>query len=85
MAPMDYSEFENATHSALYNTEPFKFRLLVFKEEGQWSYQMYNMNTGESKNFPVADWVSGRTFAKQALEKIVCASVDLDWAVTRKP
>lgn len=79
---MDSAQFEAATHHAYYQTAKRRIRLLVFKNSEGWFYQLYDLDSREVKENPVTDWVSGRTFAKQALEISFGEKVDiLDWNV----
>jgi len=69
---MDASLFEDATHQAYYKTDRHRIRLLVFRSSESpqgWFYQLCDLDTNKFENFPVSDWVSGRTFAKQALDR----------------
>ena len=76
---MDASQFEDATHQAYYKTDRHRIRLLVFRspESPQgWFYQLCDLDTNKFDNFPVSDWVSGRTAAKQALDNLVGGKVE---------
>ena len=79
---MDSAQFDAATHQAYYNANKRRIRLLVYKNPAGWFYQLYDLDSRELKDTPVTDWMSGRTFAKQALENMVGEKVDiLDWTV----
>jgi len=82
---MDTAQFDSATHQAYYKTDKHRIRLLVFRspESPQgWFYQLCDLETKKFDNVPVSDWVSGRTFAKQALANLVGERVEpLTWTV----
>jgi len=79
---MDSAQLDAATHQAYYQSDTRRIKLLVFKNSEGWFYQVHDLDSGEFKNTPVPDWISGRTFAKQALEQALGERVDnLSWNV----